>query len=330
MKQTVFVIAWTVCVLTIRPLALFGAEQEKPAEKAVDQTRLHDSGEFEMLLLLAKGTDTPGNTPEETEKNIREALKIYRQIVEFGATGETLRKSYWGMARCEARLGNQWEAFLAAEKSFPEKFISSEVAARIELEYQAGIELQKLGAGEITQAEKNAEKITGFEAASRIFAAIAYNDPLNRRFPQALLRQGDCLLALGKDRKATQVYERVLADCAGKDEAYSARATLSSIVFRLAREQRQPEQELERAAKLLAECEKKNYFGEELKERITFARAAEAQARAGFLLDKSRFYLRGATAAGRKSAEFYLREIIRLYPGVPAATTAEEMLGTLK
>jgi len=289
------------------------------------QTKAEDAGkEFEILLALARGQYQETSDEEETKSNLTEALAIYRQMIELGASGNMRREAFWGAARCCFRLGRLWEAFEAIEQSFPPAFEPQAVAERVALEYQIAVCLMRYGAQQVPDAFADDKPLTGYEAASRVFRAIVYNDARAAQAPLALLGEGDCLGESGDWQGAQKAYRRFLREHPRHELAAEAKAALARALVVSAAGGKSAL--VEEAAALAREAEAQEMIGERLRIRLEAYRRARQETLAADLLAKADFYLRQKTPQGRKSGVFTLREVMRQFPATKAAQQAARRL----
>jgi tetratricopeptide (TPR) repeat protein len=148
------------------------------------------------------------------------------------AGNEAREDAWYGLARCEYRRGNWWKAFDALERSFPRKFDRSEVAGRIRLEMFIGEHLWRLGEARIPDTSSNGELLTGYRAASLVYAAAIFNQPIAADAPLALLRRGDAA-AMDRDWEAAEKFYRQVVEYYPESEpAMQARSSLAEMVMR--------------------------------------------------------------------------------------------------
>ncbi len=299
------------------------AAAEKPRKT---QGKNEDKGkEFEILLALARGQQEETADEEENRRNMAEALSLYQQMIDLGATDSMRREAFWGIAVCCFRLGRLWEAYKAVEQSFPESFEPKAVAERTALEYQIALGLMRFGNELAPNAAADGRDLTGYEAASRVFHAIVYNDARAVESPFALVGEGDCLAEIGDWPGAQKAYRRFLREHARHEMAAEVKAALARALVAAGGVKAAA---LEEAAALAREAETAGEVGERLRLRLEAYRLARQEIMAAELLDKADFYVRQKTAQGRKAALFTWQEVMRKYPETKAAKAAAARLAT--
>ncbi len=281
-------------------------EQEKPSDIRQRAERLFKMGEVET------------------------ARAEFERAVAAGLNGREHLEALFGLGRCQILQGELWEAFQNLEASFPGELEAEAVSARVKVEFDLAQRLLKLAGQPVPGAVDDKKNLTGWEAASRVFAAIVYNDPLASEAPAALLASGDCLERLGRWPEAEQNYRRLIAAHPDTNEGRLARAALAELLVRHRRESGRADRAAREAAQLLDEAiagEKPEPAGAGagLKEKIAAAQQARDEAQAADLIERARFYLRG-TERQRKSGLFVLQDAVHKYPQTKAAQEARKLL----
>ncbi len=280
-----------------------------------------------VLLLLAKGSEIPGNTSEETRKNYQAALEVYEKILSAGVRGEGRRRAWLGAGRCHAKLGNLWQAYEAIERSFPPELEPVGVQERVSLEFEIAERLEALGAGAVPDAGKGEKKLSGLEAASRVLDRIVYNDPRSPEAPKALLRLGDCRVRLDDIEGAERAYRRLLAPSyTATPASFEARAALAKLLIGKDHGGNVPPRVVKEATEYLRECALFKPKSDALKARIKAARKQRVAAAGRDLLNQARFHLR---QGNQKAGVFLLQDVLRKHPGTDAAREAEQILERL-
>ncbi len=297
---------------------------------AVGNKEIDDN--LKVLLLLARGSEVPGKTLAQTRANYESALDIYRKIIDSGARGRALHQSYFGLGRCYVALGRPWAAFVAIEKSFPLQLEPTGVQQRVSLEYKIARQLMARGEAGIEQGLEQdkamQKKINGYQAASRVFNRIVYNDPRSAEAPKALLALGDCQVRLGDLDAAENAYRRLLRNGYEKTvESYEARAALAGVLIGKDYGASIPQAVVQEAKALLRECSLVPEKSSALCARIEKARTQRVAAGARDLLRQARFHMK---QGNRKTAVFLLKDILKLYPETSSAVKAAKYLQRLE
>lgn len=252
------------------------------------------------------------------------AIAAYMDIIGMADAGTEAREEAWyGVARCEYRLGNWWRAFDALERSFPGKFEKSEVASRVKLEMFIAERLWRLGDEPAADAGLN-----GYRAAGRVYAAVVFNQPAGSDAPIALLRQGDAA-AMGQDwKEAAKYYRQVVEYYPESEQAMQARSSLTESIYRQDWPAGFPEAARTDVASIMDDVERADSrLSDDAEERrkraVTLANDLEAETK----LRHAKEYLRSfRVRKSRDAAVFLLGDICSLYPNTSQAAEAADML----
>lgn len=263
----------------------------------------------------------------EGEDGAAEALAIYRATLRNGATGEVAEEAWLGVARCELLLGNPWRAFLAVEQSFPSHYDARRVSERITLQIEIAKALEAQGMTPVDMGEGEEKKSTGYEAASRIYERIVYNDPQHPFAPEALLRAGDCHRKIGNYDQAEFRYRQLLTHYEHAEAVGLARPSLAEVLARRHRATN-PDAVRSEVADLLPPEELEVEMSEAVRERTQAAHAVRNETEAESMYEKARYYA-GTGRRGRSAAIFLCEDILKRFPGTPSAVEAQTLLETL-
>jgi tetratricopeptide (TPR) repeat protein len=296
--------------MSVRQLAPFFALAKGSEATAIEARRISDDAVF--------------------SDQIAKAVNAYMDIVAMADAGNEAREEAWyGVARCEYRRDNWWKAFDALERSFPPRFDRSEVAGRIRLEMFIGERLWRLGGAEAPGAFSEGRPLTGYQAASRVYAAAVFNQPTTRDAPLALLRRGDAAVMEEDWEAASRFYRQVIEYYPESEPAMQARSSLAETVLRrypgpggVPEAARQDlgliMDDVERGAAALS--------GEALERRqraVSAANDLEAETR----LRQAREYLKNIRVGkSRDAAVFLLGDIVSRFPGTPQSGEAADLL----
>lgn len=267
---------------------------------------------------------------EEGEDGAEDALAIYRAALRNGATGMVGEEAWLGVARCEHRLGNHWRAFLASEQSFPSQYDARRVSERLALQIRIAEALEAQGAALVAGGEGDGDgkKRSGFEAASRIYERIVYNDPQHPFAARALLRAGDCYLEIGDLDQAEMKYRQVMTHYERSEEMQLARLSLAKVLS-LKHPRTGHDGVRSEVSELLPPPEMGASLPDEVRERAEAALAVHNQAEAESLFEKARYYASTGGRRGRDAAIFLCEDILKRYPDTPSAAEAQALLDTL-
>lgn len=262
------------------------------------------------------------------------ALANYLLVMEGAPDQATQAEAWFGAGRCALKLGQIWRAFLYLEKSFPTRFDAREVRARLGYEIKIAEALRKLEEADVPGSEtggtaEGKKLLTGWQAASRVFAAIVYNDPHAPRAAECLLAAADCYARAKDLERAEQSYRNLMRHFGETKEAVHARAGLAWVLTRQAEEHATPQDLRFEVEQLLLECKDMAVVDATLEARIARVRGEQDQSKAEDLLRKARFHLKRNMRGDRNASVFLLKDLIAKYPESAAALEAAGMLSEL-
>ncbi len=271
---------------------------------------------------------------------IDDAKAIYRMAIHNGAQGFELEEAYMGLARCEFRQGNYWNAFEALESSFPKEFDQDGVALRIKMELDLAGRLARMGKREATGAPFKKDingnmlpdRISCLEASAIIYKAITFNDPKGPYAPRGLLMSGRCYNELGMYKQSEDEYRHLVETYPESVETEKAQAELVEV---LAKKNAAADKGIEGEVQdevqdrlLQAKAVAKN--SPEMAESVERANAALADTQSKAMLDKAEFYISRGNSKSLSAAKFLLNDIIKRFPQTAAAKIAAERLEKLQ
>jgi hypothetical protein len=215
------------------------------------------------------------------------------------------------------------------EKSFPEQLQPDWVEARTGAERRIGEALFTLGFRPVADAfDESGNRLNGFEAASRVFAAVAYNDANGPDAPAAKLRQGDSLYALNRPDGAETAYGVVVNHYPRAPEVGVARAQLARLkVARPTRRGGASAESLAEAERLLAEAGAPG-LSPVAEGRVEEARAVADEEQAKSMLAQAQMYTNKPRPSRKErgAGVFLLQDLLRRYPDTLSAEVARAML----
>ncbi len=174
------------------------------------------------------------------------------------------------------------------------------------------------------------KKATGYEAASRVFGRIVYNDPQGVLAPEALLAQGGALYAAGRFAEAAKAYERLLTYHSESEWVNAAKIRAAKSLLMAPPRGKIQSGTIDRAERLLNEAREVILRGDKaLESELGDARALLREKRARHLMERAEFYLENQTRAGNKPAVFLLEELVKDYSGTETAARAKKILQRL-
>lgn len=291
--------------------------------------------QLEPFFALAKGTE--GEALNARRRNddavyhdmLNKARAAYMEIVSMADAGNEAREEAWyGVARCEYRLGNWWRSFEALERSFPEEYQPGEVAARMKLETFVGERLWRLGNAPVPDARYDNQSLNGYQAAARVYSALIANQPSHDDAPLALLRQGDAASLRGDWERASRFYRQVVEYYADSEQAMQARSSLAEAIYRQEWPTGMPEAARRDAQVVMEDVERSDVLlspdaADRRRRAVEVANNTDAEIK----LRHAKEYLGSMRMRkSRDGAIFLLKDIINLYPGTSQATEAGEML----
>ena len=294
--------------------------------------------QLEPYFALAKGTEAmaieTGKTGEGLayREQLSKAMDAYLAIISMAdASSEAREEAWYGVARCEYRLGNWWRAFDALERSFPRKFEKSEVAGRLKLEMFIGERLWRMAGEPVPDANPDGIPLTGYQAASLVYAAIVFNQPISEDAPLAILRRGDAA-ALDNDwTEAAKFYRQVIEYYPESEQAMQARSSLAESVYRQEWPAGFPEAARDDLGRVMDDVERAGgSLSDDARERrqraVSIANDLEAEIR----LRQAKEYLKSIRVRkSRDAAVFLLGDIVSFYPATAQAVEAADMLRDL-
>ena len=280
---------------------------------------------YEKAALDAKKT----NDDYRYHDALQKAIAGYMEIIAMADAGHEAREEAWyGVARCEYRRENWWKSFDAIERSFPREFDRKEVAGRIKLEMYIGERLWRMGHTPAPDARKDGGLLSGYQAASRVYAAAIFNQPNSIDAPLALLRRGDAAAMEEDWEAAARFYRSVVQYYPDSEPAMQARSSLAEAVYRQEWPAGLPELARQDLNMMMVEVE-----GTERKLSLP---AEDRRQRAAILANNhdAEIKLRQAKAyiskirvkKSRDAAVFQLGEIVSHFPNTPQAREAADLL----
>ncbi len=291
--------------------------------------------QLEPYFALAKGSEAvaleAGRKGEEPvyREQLTKAIDAYMAIIDMAdASTEAREEAWYGLARCEYRRGNWWQAFDALERSFPKKFERSEVAGRIKLEMFVGERLWRMGGEPVPGANPEGTPLTGYQAASRVYAAAIFNQPTAKDAPLALLRRGDAAAMDKNWQEAAKYYRQVVEYYPESDQAMQARSSLTESIYRQDWPGGFPEAARSDVALIMDDVERADTrLSGEAQERRTRAVTLANENEAETKLRHAKEYLKKVrTRKSRDGAVFLLGDVVSYYPNTPQAAEAAEIL----
>lgn len=291
--------------------------------------------QLEPFFALAKGSE--GAALEAREKNdeaayfdqLRKSMAAYQDIIDMADAGHEAREEAWyGVARCEYRMGNWWRAFDALERSFPKQYEKSEVAGRIRLEIYIGERLWRMGNDLVADADPEGNQLNGYQAASRVYAAVVFNNPNSEDTALALLRRGDAAALESQWEDAARFYRQVVEYFPESEAAMQARSSLTEAIYRQEWPRGFPEAARNDVASIMDDVERADSrLTEEAEGRRQRAVQVANELEADHKLKQAKEYMRSfRVKKSRDAAVFLLGDICSLYPGTAQAEEAAGML----
>lgn len=286
--------------------------------------------------------------------NPERALQEYDHILEKWPDALELPEALFGRAQALFALGRMMDAFVSVEKSFPSRPILAELDKRNALELKIGQAMLALGSAEapVLPDGDQKKKWSGFDAASRVFEAIVYNDPEGAYAAKALLLLGDAYQKAGVTDKAEAVYRRLVSEFPSSEWLDAAKlGSARCLLTRMEQGDRIRSEDLQEARRLLQGVQSEKKKPEEV--RSEAARSGDSREgdmatpqqdvinmhdeltarlqaqKALKMMEQARIYLRSHRSESRRGAVFLLREICSAYPNTPTAEDARQELTRL-
>lgn len=292
--------------------------------------------QLEPLFMLAKGSESAALEAKKSDDDVAyrdqlsKGVKAYMDIVNQADAGNEAREEAWyGVARCEYRLGNWWRTFEALERSYPKEYSKPDVESRVKLEMFAADRLYSLREAIAPDAVDEDKPLSGYMAAAKVYAAVAFNQPRNAQAPRAVLRGGDIAAFYGKWDEAERFYRQVVKNYGDTDEAMQARASLMEVLYRRDWPSGFPEEGRRDIRLMRDDLERAGSNNSELtKERLRRANSAGAEYEAEIKLNNAIDYMRSVRAGkkAQQAALFLLNDVIDKYPNTKAAADARRIL----
>ncbi|MDR3210786.1 MAG: tetratricopeptide repeat protein [Planctomycetota bacterium] len=292
----------------------------------------------DTFFALAKGSEGAALEARERRDDstyysqLEKSRQAYLDIIGMAdAGGEAREEAWYGVARCEYRLGNWWRSFEALERSFPREFLPAEVERRLQLEMFVAERLWRYGNSPITEARVAGRGLDGYQAAARVYAAVVHNAPIGAEAPLALLRQGDAAGFRSDWEDAARHYRRLIEYYPDSEESLQARSSLAETIYRREWPTGLPEAARNDANLVMEDVEgHTESLSPEARERRERAVAVANQRERELKLRQAKDYLRLVRLRkSREGAVFILRDVVALYPGTEEATEAGEILLSL-
>ncbi len=291
--------------------------------------------QLEPFFELAKGFEKRAldfrkmNNDAAYRDSLARAVDGYMEIIAMAdASSEAREEAWYGVARCEYRRENYWRAFDALERSFPEQFQRDEVAGRIRLEMFIGERLWRMGENPAPDSRRNGELMTGYQAASRVYAAALFNQPNAADAPLAMLRRGDAMAMEENWEEAAKFYRSVIEYYPDSEPAMQARSSLTEAVYRQEWPAGFPEAARSDVARVMDDVEREGgalsgAAAERRRRAVALANDLEAEN----LLRTAKNYMNQIRVRkSRDAAVFQLGEIVSNYPDTAQASEAAELL----
>ncbi len=291
--------------------------------------------QLEPFFELAKGFEKRAldfkkiNNDAAYRDSLARAVDGYMEIIAMAdASNEAREEAWYGVARCEYRRENYWKAFDALERSFPEQFQREEVAGRIRLEMFIGERLWRMGNSPAPDSRKNGDPMTGYQAASRVYAAALFNQPNAADAPLAMLRRGDAMAMEENWEEAAKFYRSVVEYYPDSEPAMQARSSLTEAVYRQEWPAGFPEAARSDVARVMDDVERNDRAlsgpAEERRRRaVALANDMEAE---NLLRTAKNYMSQIRVRKSRDAAVFQLGEIVSNYPETAQAAEAAELL----
>ncbi|MFH0910315.1 MAG: hypothetical protein V1918_02215 [Planctomycetota bacterium] len=278
-------------------------------------------------------------TPEESlryahwllEFSPEKALKEYDAFLGRPENGDLALAAHFGRGKALRSLGRLLEAFEEMEQSFPPMPNTQEIEARCAIEMEIGKQWLALGAKPVSPGGSDPEKNeSGYQAASRVFQAVVYNDPQGALAPEAILGLGDAELGLSHFERAENTYLRLVRDYARSPWSDVARVRAArSMALRHPKEGMQSSLLLG-AEELLSAVGATPWAYAPAAAEVEETRKLLNEGRADEDLARAEFYLKGPNERAKNAGAYLLRAIQERYAGTPAATKARERLRALE
>jgi tetratricopeptide (TPR) repeat protein len=294
--------------------------------------------QLEPFFALAKGTEgraleaKRSGEPGVFVDQLTKSIAAYMDIISMAdASGEAREEAWYGVARCEYRLENWWRAFEAIERSFPKTFAPDEVAGRVRLEMFIGERLWRAGDNAARDAIVEGRQLSGYQAASQVYAAVLFNQPSANDAPLALLRRGDAAALHHDNAEAAKYYRQLITYYPDNEHALQARSSLAEAIYRQDWPAGLPEAARDDVASIMADVERsQGVLSEEAATRRERAVAVVNDDAAGMKLRHAKEYLTSMrTRRSRQGAITLLSDVVTMYPGTPQAGEAREILVSL-
>ncbi len=292
--------------------------------------------QLEPIFALAKGSEGAALETRQNQNDsayydqLAKARDAYMNIVAMADAGNEAREEAWyGVARCEYRLGNWWKSFQALERSFPEEFSPAEVAGRMKLESFIGERLWRYARTPVPDAVDGAgTQLDGYQAAAKVYQAIVFNNPSHEDVALALLRQGDAASVHEDWEEAAKYYRQVVEYYADSEQAMQARSSLAEAIYRQEWPTGFPEAARRDVQQIMEDVERADAsLSPEAADRRRRAVEIANDRDAEMKLRHAKEYLNSVKLRkSREGAIFMLKDIVTLYPDTKQAAEAAEML----
>ena len=294
--------------------------------------------QLDPFFALAKGSEGAALNARSNGDNaayydqLGKARAAYQEIVSMADAGSEAREEAWyGIARCDYRLGNWWKAFEALERSFPEEYQAGEVAGRMKLETYIGERLWRFGASPAPDVVVDGVNLDGYRAAAQVYAAVMFNQPTNDDAPLALLRQGDAASFHNEWDEAARHYRTLIEYYPDSEQAMQARASLAESIYRQDWPTGMPEAARRDVQGIMEDVDRADTtLSIEAADRRRKAVGVANERDAEIKLRHAKEYLK--SVRGRKSrdgAVFLLKDVVSLYPETSQAAEAADILASL-
>lgn len=294
-----------------------------------------DARRLEPFFELAKGSEKAAlearkrNDEQTYRLELIKAIDGYNEIVAMAdASTEAREEAWYGVARCEYRRENYWRAFDALERSFPREFDKAEVEGRVKLEMYIGERLWRIGHAMVPGVIQDGLGLTGYQAASRVYAAAVFNQPGAKDAPLALLRRGDAAAMETNWQEAAKFYRTVVQYYPESEAAMQARSSLAEAVYRQEWPAGMPEAARTDLASVMDNVEKTERRlsppAEERRQRaVVLANDLEANNK---LRQAKDYMTKMRVKKSRDAAVFLLGDVVSHYPDTEQAREAADLL----
>jgi len=253
-----------------------------------------------------------------------DACKQYFLLLEtFPATPEA-GVALQRLAECLFKLENYYQSFQAIEeviKSYPQSRAMQDL---LQMEMGIGNTLQTEKKGGILASGQEGRN-RALSQAVEIYKAVIRHDPYGPFADDALLKAGDCYLALGQGKEARSQFSRLLDEFENSSLADQARLGLTRC------DVLEGKAESGKVRNIINEMRTKEP-GEGEQQQDTDMGAVEdslnelEEMEAKKMWDSAQYYLNRGTHESVSAAQFSLTELVRRYPSTTWAAKTRKLL----